>query len=48
MQKLSPSLIIPLIEYSQVLAYVGLGIIFGFAGLTAYKLKLEIKLQKIV
>jgi hypothetical protein len=37
-----------LIEYSQVLAYVGLGIIFGFAGLTAYKLKREIKLQKIV
>ena len=37
-----------LIEYSQVLAYVGLGIIFGFAGLTALKLKKEIKLQKIV
>ncbi len=37
-----------LIEYSQVLAYVGLGIIFGFAGLTAYKLKREIKLQKLV
>jgi len=37
-----------LIEYSQVLAYVGLGIIFGFAGLTAFKLKREIKLQKIV
>jgi len=37
-----------LIEYSQVLAYVGLGIIFGFAGLTAYKLKREIQLQKIV
>jgi len=36
-----------LIEYSQVLAYVGLAIIFGFAGLTAYKLKREIKLQKI-
>ncbi len=36
-----------LIEYSQVLAYVGLGIIFGFAGLTAYKLKREIQLQKI-
>ncbi|CAD6523810.1 conserved membrane hypothetical protein [metagenome] len=32
-----------LIEHSQVLAYVGLGIIFGFAGLTAYKLKIEIK-----
>jgi hypothetical protein len=37
-----------LIEYSQVLAYVGLGIIFGFAGLTAYKLKQEQKLQKSV
>jgi len=36
-----------LIEYSQVLAYVGLGIIFGFAGFTAYKLKREIQLQKI-
>ena len=36
-----------LIEYSQVLAYAGLGIIFGFAGLTAYKLKREIQLQKI-
>ncbi len=36
-----------LIEYSQVLAYVGLGIIFGFAGLTAYKLKRELQLQKI-
>jgi len=37
-----------LIEYSQVLSYVGLVIIFGFAGLTAYKLKREQKLQKIV
>ncbi len=37
-----------LIEYSQVLAYVGLGIIFGFAGLTAFKLKKEINLQKIL
>jgi len=36
-----------LIEYSQILAYVGLGIIFGFVGLTAYKLKREIQLQKI-
>ncbi|QMU53598.1 MAG: hypothetical protein GKS07_00915 [Nitrosopumilus sp.] len=34
-----------LIEYSQVLAYVGLGIIFGFAGLTAYKLNRERQLQ---
>ena len=35
-----------LIEYSQVLAYVGLGIVFGFAVLTAYKLKREQQLQK--
>ncbi|MGH1521899.1 MAG: hypothetical protein ACRBB2_05970 [Nitrosopumilus sp.] len=38
-----------LIEYSQVLAYLGLVIIFGFAGMTAYKLKKEQQsLQKIV
>lgn len=37
-----------LIEHSQVLAYLGLTMIFGFAGLTAYKLKQELKLQKIV
>ena len=37
-----------LIEYSQVLAYLGLVIIFGFAGLTVYKLKQEQKLQKII
>ena len=37
-----------LIEYSQVLAYAGLAIIFGFAGLTAYKLKREQEIQKIV
>ena len=37
-----------LIEYSQVLAYLGLVIIFGFAGLTAYKLKQEQKLEKII
>lgn len=34
-----------LIEYSQVLAYGGLAIIFGFAGLTAIKLKKEQRLQ---
>ena len=34
-----------LIEYSQPLAYAGLGIIFGFNGLTAYKLKKDLKLQ---
>ena len=37
-----------LIEYSQVLAYLGLVIIFGFAGLTYYKLRREQRLQKIV
>ncbi len=36
-----------LIEYSQVLAYAGLAVIFGFTGLTAYKLKQEQKLQKL-
>ncbi|MBT8243322.1 MAG: hypothetical protein HKO48_04110 [Nitrosopumilus sp.] len=37
-----------LIEYSQILAYLGLVIIFGFAGLTAIKLRKEMKLSKIV
>ena len=36
-----------LIEYSQPLAYLGLVIIFGFNGLTAYKLYKEKKLQQI-
>lgn len=36
-----------LIEHSQVLAYIGLGIIFGFAGLTAHKLRSELRKQKI-
>ncbi|MHA7646954.1 hypothetical protein [Nitrosopumilus sp. S4] len=36
-----------LIEYSQVLAYFGLAIVFAFTGLTAYKLKKEKQLQKI-
>ena len=35
-----------LIEHSQILAYIGLGIVFGFAGLTAYKLKREQQLRK--
>ncbi|MDH3313627.1 MAG: hypothetical protein OEM28_10845 [Nitrosopumilus sp.] len=35
-----------LIEYSQIFSYVGLALIFGFAGLTAYKLQREMKLQK--
>lgn len=34
-----------LIEHSQVLAYAGLAIIFGFAGLTALKLRREQRLQ---
>ena len=37
-----------LIEHSQTLSYLGLAIIFGFAGLTAFKLKHETRLQKIV
>ena len=36
-----------LIDYSQPLAYLGLVIIFGFNGLTAYKLYKEKKLRKI-
>jgi len=36
-----------LIEYSQVLAYLGLAIIFGFNGLTAYKLRKEIQARKV-
>ena len=34
-----------LIEYSQPLAYLGLVIIFGFNGLTAYKLNREKKMK---
>ncbi len=37
-----------LIEHSQVLAYLGLVVIFGFAGMTALKLKREEQLQKII
>ena len=36
-----------LIEYSQGLAYVGLAIIFGFNGLTAYKLRKEKRAQRV-
>ncbi len=36
-----------LIEYSQTLAYVGLGIIFGFNALTAFKLHKEKKFREI-
>src|SRR3970040_2951818 len=35
-----------LIEYSQPLSYLGLVIIFGFAGLTAYKLRQEKRFLK--
>ncbi len=37
-----------LIEYSQVLAYLGLAIIFGFNALTAIKLKREIESRKLI
>ena len=37
-----------LIEHSQIMAYAGLLVIFGFAGLTVYKLKKEQKLQKTI
>lgn len=36
-----------LIDYSQPLSYFGLAIIFGFAGLTAYKLKQEKNLSNL-
>ena len=36
-----------LIEHSQTLAYLGLAIIFGFNGLTAYKLRKERRSQKL-
>ncbi len=37
-----------LIEYSQTLAYIGLGIIFGFNALTAFKLHKEKKLRTLI
>jgi len=37
-----------LIEYSQILAYIGLGIIFGFNALTAFKLHKEKKLRALI
>jgi hypothetical protein len=37
------SLSIVLIEYSKLLSYVGLAIVFGFAGLSALRLKKELK-----
>lgn len=36
-----------LIEHSQTLSYLGLAIIFGFSGITAYKLRREIRMQKL-
>ncbi len=36
-----------LIEYSQPLAYLGLAIIFGFNGLTIYKLSKEKQIKKL-
>lgn len=36
-----------LIEYNQPLSYLGLVIIFGFSGLTAYKLRQEHKILKM-
>ena len=37
-----------LIEYSQVLAYLGLAVIFGFNAITAIKLKKEMKRRQLV
>ena len=37
-----------LIEYSQVLAYLGLAIIFGFNALTAIKLRREMKFRTLI
>jgi len=37
-----------LIEYSQTLSYIGLGIIFGFNALTAFKLHKEKKLRTLI
>lgn len=37
-----------LIEYSEILAYVGLGIIFGFVTLTAYRLRREQKIRQMI
>jgi hypothetical protein len=37
------SLSVVLIEYSRLLSYIGLAIVFGFAGLSALKLKKELQ-----
>jgi len=36
-----------LIDYSQPLSYMGLGVIFGFAGITAYKLRQEKRITNL-
>jgi hypothetical protein len=41
------SLSVVLIEYSKMLSYVGLAIVFGFAGLSYIKLKKELKERRI-
>ena len=40
---LGSSLSVVIIEYSKLLSYVGLAIVFGFAGLSALKLKKELQ-----
>jgi hypothetical protein len=37
------SLSVVLIEYSRILSYIGLAIVFGFAGLSTLKLKKELQ-----
>jgi hypothetical protein len=37
------SLSVVLIEYSRLLSYIGLAIVFGFAGLSALKIKKELQ-----
>lgn len=37
-----------LIEYSQILAYAGLGVIFGFVALAAYRLKRAQKIRHLM
>jgi hypothetical protein len=40
------TLSVALIQYSRPLSYIGLAIVFGFAGLSAYKLHKELELRK--
>jgi hypothetical protein len=37
------SLSVVLIEYSKLLSYIGLAIVFGFAGLSALRLQIELQ-----